>query len=193
MLATVPNLTVLALAPNLRGVQNAYHAGAHKIRIPVLVSEGHRRANLDRTPAQSVAMMREIMQWLKAQPRRVPVVAGASTAFGCSIDGVASTAQTVAPCQGLADAGGADARAAVESRHSPHLPQGGVAASSRGGMHRKTPPPTRGGGASCVRRPSLRATPPPNPLPQGEGEKRSPPHVCYGAVPRKHVRCSTRA
>ena len=105
VLAALPGLTVQALAPNLRGVQNAYNAGVHKISIPVSVSEGHSRANLNRTPAQSIEMMREVMDWLKAQPRKVPVVAGASTAFGCSIDGVVTTAQTVAMCKGLADAG----------------------------------------------------------------------------------------
>ena len=62
-------------------------------------------ANLNRKPAQSIEMMREIMAWLKAQPRKVPLIAGASTAFGCSIDGVVTTAQTVALCKGLADAG----------------------------------------------------------------------------------------
>jgi len=105
VLATVPGLTVQALAPNLRGVQNAYNAGVHKIAIPVSVSEGHSRANLNRTPAESIEMMRQVMDWLHAQPRKVPVVAGASTAFGCSIDGVVTTAQTVALCKGLADAG----------------------------------------------------------------------------------------
>lgn len=105
VLAEVPNLTVQALAPNLRGVQNAYNAGVHKISIPVSVSEGHSRANLNRAPAQSIEMMREIMAWLKDQPRKVPVVAGCSTAFGCSIDGVVTTAQTVAMAKGLADAG----------------------------------------------------------------------------------------
>jgi hydroxymethylglutaryl-CoA lyase len=105
VLETVPGLTVQALAPNLRGVQNAYNAGVHKISIPVSVSEGHSKANLNRTPAQSIEMMQEIMDWLKAQSRKVPVVAGASTAFGCSIDGVVTTAQTVALCKGLAAAG----------------------------------------------------------------------------------------
>jgi hydroxymethylglutaryl-CoA lyase len=105
VLATVPGLTVQALAPNLRGVQNAYNAGVHKIAIPVSVSEGHSKANLNRTPAESIEMMRQVMDWLHAQPRKVPVVAGASTAFGCSIDGVVTTAQTVALCKGLAAAG----------------------------------------------------------------------------------------
>jgi hydroxymethylglutaryl-CoA lyase len=49
VLETVPGLTVQALAPNLRGVQNAYNAGVHKISIPVSVSEGHSKANLNRT------------------------------------------------------------------------------------------------------------------------------------------------
>jgi hydroxymethylglutaryl-CoA lyase len=105
VLASIPGLTVQALAPNLRGVQNAYHAGVHKISIPVSVSDGHSIANLNRTPAQSIEMMREIMAWLGAQPRKVPVVAGCSTAFGCSIDGVVPTAKAVALAKGLADAG----------------------------------------------------------------------------------------
>jgi len=45
VLATIPGLTVQALAPNLRGVQNAYHAGVHKISIPVSVSDGHSPAS----------------------------------------------------------------------------------------------------------------------------------------------------
>jgi hydroxymethylglutaryl-CoA lyase len=105
VLRLVPGLRVQALAPNLRGVQDAYDAGVHKISIPVSVSEGHSMANLNRMPAQSIAMMKEVMTWLHAQPRRVPAVAGCSTAFGCSIDGVVPTAKTVAMAQGLADAG----------------------------------------------------------------------------------------
>src|ERR1700739_163813 len=93
VLEACPGLTVQALAPNLRGVQNAYNAGVHKISIPVSVSEGHSMANLNRMPAQSIEMMKQVMDWVKAQPRKVPVVAGVSTAFGCSIDGVVPTAK----------------------------------------------------------------------------------------------------
>jgi len=45
------------------------------------------------------------MDWMKAQPRHVPVIVGGSTAFGCSMDGVVTTAQTVAMCKGLVGAG----------------------------------------------------------------------------------------
>jgi hydroxymethylglutaryl-CoA lyase len=105
VLETCPGLTVQALAPNLRGVQNAYNAGVHKISIPISVSDGHSMANLNRMPAQSVEMMKEIMAWIGAQPRKVPVIVGASTAFGCSIDGVVPTAKTVALAKALADVG----------------------------------------------------------------------------------------
>ena len=101
----VPGLTVIALVPNLRGAQNAWNAGAHKISTPVSVSEGHSRANLNRTPAESIVEMARLMEWVKAQPRRMEVIAGASTAFGCSIDGLVPTAKVVALCSGLARAG----------------------------------------------------------------------------------------
>jgi hydroxymethylglutaryl-CoA lyase len=101
----IPGLTVIALVPNLRGAQNAYAAGTHKISVPVSVSEGHSRANLNRTPAESVVEMHRLVDWVKAQPRRMEVIAGASTAFGCSIDGVVPTAKVVEVTSGLMRAG----------------------------------------------------------------------------------------
>lgn len=105
VLAEIPGLTVQALAPNLRGAQNAFNAGVHKIAMPISVSEGHSKANLNRSPAQSIEVMREVMAWMKAQDRHVPVIMGASTAFGCSIDGIVTTKQTVDLCKGMVDAG----------------------------------------------------------------------------------------
>ncbi|MGH7040564.1 MAG: hydroxymethylglutaryl-CoA lyase, partial [Acetobacteraceae bacterium] len=67
--------------------------------------EGHSRANLNRTPAESVTEMARLMDWVKAQPRRMEVIAGASTAFGCSFDGVVPTAKVVEVTGGLARAG----------------------------------------------------------------------------------------
>ena len=101
----VPGLVVQALTPNLRGAQNAYTVGAHKISIPVSVSEGHSRSNLNRTVDEQIAEVGRTVAWLRGQDRRMPVVAGCSTAFGCSIDGVVTTEQVVRVATGLAEAG----------------------------------------------------------------------------------------
>jgi hydroxymethylglutaryl-CoA lyase len=101
----IPGLTVQALAPNVRGAQGAYAAGAHRISIPVSVSEGHSRANLNRSPAEQVAEVGRMVAWVRAQARPVKVIAACSTAFGCSIDGAVPTAAVVAVAQGLAEAG----------------------------------------------------------------------------------------
>ncbi len=101
----IPGLTVIALVPNLKGAQRAYDAGAHKISVPVSVSEGHSRSNLNRTPEGSIVEMHRLAEWVKAQPRRMEIIAGASTAFGCSIDGVVTTEQVVRMASGLAEAG----------------------------------------------------------------------------------------
>jgi len=101
----IPGLTVVALVPNLRGAQNAYEAGAHKISTPVSVSEGHSRSNLNRTPAESIVEVGRLMDWVKVQPRRMEVIAACSTAFGCSIDGAVPTAKVVEVASGLARAG----------------------------------------------------------------------------------------
>jgi hydroxymethylglutaryl-CoA lyase len=101
----IPKLIVQALAPNVRGAQNAYTTGAHKISIPVSVSEGHSRSNLNRTVDEQIAEVGRAVAWLRGQNRRVPVVAGCSTAFGCSIDGVVTTEQVVRVAAGLVEAG----------------------------------------------------------------------------------------
>lgn len=101
----LPNLIVVALAPNLRGAQDAYAAGAHRVSIPVSVSEGHSRANLNRTPAEQVAEVARIVAWVRQQPRKMEVEAACSTAFGCSFDGRVPTVAVVRVASGLAEAG----------------------------------------------------------------------------------------
>ncbi len=102
---TIPGLTVVALAPNLRGAQNAHAAGTHRVSIPVSVSEGHSRANLNRSPSEQVAEVARIVAWVRSQPRKMEVEAACSTAFGCSIDGVVPVRNVVTIAAGLAEAG----------------------------------------------------------------------------------------
>jgi hydroxymethylglutaryl-CoA lyase len=101
----LPNVSIMALAPNLRGAQNAYEAGAHRISTPVSVSEGHSRANINKTPAEAIGEVARMVAWVKAQPRRVPIEAGMSTTFGCSIDGRIPLANILRVATGLAEAG----------------------------------------------------------------------------------------
>jgi hydroxymethylglutaryl-CoA lyase len=102
---TIPGLTVVALAPNLRGAQAAHAAGVHRLTIPVSVSEGHSRANTNRAPMEQVAEVARIVAWVRAQDRRMEVQAACATAFGCSIDGVVPQAAVLRVAEALAAAG----------------------------------------------------------------------------------------
>jgi hydroxymethylglutaryl-CoA lyase len=96
---------ILALAPNLKGAQLAVEAGARKITIPVSVSEGHSRANTNRTTAEAIAEVGRIAAWAAEEGSGVEVEAALSTAFGCSIDGVIPTRRVVDVAAGLVEAG----------------------------------------------------------------------------------------
>ena len=86
---TIPGLTVLALAPNLRGVQDAIAAGAHKVTLPISASEAHSRANIRMSCEEAIAQAGRICEFRDSLPaeRRLPIEVGLSTAFGCAIQG----------------------------------------------------------------------------------------------------------
>ncbi|MHB1302149.1 MAG: hydroxymethylglutaryl-CoA lyase [Acidiphilium sp.] len=102
---TIPGLTVVALAPNLRGAQAAVAAGAHRVSIPVSVSEGHSRANLNRSPDEQVKVVAGIVEWMRSVGDPAEIEAACSTAFGCSIDGTVPEAEVVRISSALAEAG----------------------------------------------------------------------------------------
>ncbi len=86
---TIPGLTVAALVPNLKGAENAVAAGAHKITLPLSVSETHSKANLRKTHAEVLAEVRAIVDLLGTLPadERPEFEGGLSTAFGCTLEG----------------------------------------------------------------------------------------------------------
>lgn len=94
---TIPGLTVGALVPNLKGAENAIRAGAHKITLPLSVSETHSKANLRRTHDEVIAEVRQIAALLRDLPAdRRPGFEGAlSTAFGCTLEGPVAEDQVV--------------------------------------------------------------------------------------------------
>ncbi|MCP1289682.1 hydroxymethylglutaryl-CoA lyase [Chromobacterium sp. S0633] len=85
---TLPDLSVTALSPNLRGAQAAFVAGVHKITLPVSVSESHSLANVRKSHAQMIDEVKAVVALRNEQYPAIQIEAGLSTAFGCSIQGV---------------------------------------------------------------------------------------------------------
>ncbi|HEX8374486.1 MAG TPA: hydroxymethylglutaryl-CoA lyase [Geminicoccaceae bacterium] len=104
--ATHPGLRVVALAPNLRGAQNAAAAGAQSIIMPVSASEAHSQANVRRSRADQVAELARVVAWAKTLGPGAPrIEGGISTAFGCSLQGEVPEREVVALATQLAEVG----------------------------------------------------------------------------------------
>lgn len=84
---THPGVTVMALAPNLRGAEAAVAAGVHKVTLPVSASPAHSMANVRMTPDAMVDEVRAVVALRDAQAPGVQVEVGLSTAFGCTLQG----------------------------------------------------------------------------------------------------------
>jgi hydroxymethylglutaryl-CoA lyase len=103
----IPGLTVAALVPNLRGAQAAIAAGAHKITLPLSVSETHSLRNLRRTRDQVIAEARAIGQLIHSLPagNRPHFEGSLSTVFGCTLEGPIADAQIARLAEALMAAG----------------------------------------------------------------------------------------
>lgn len=104
---TIPGLTVAALVPNARGARDAIAAGAHKITLPLSVSETHSLRNLRRTHDQVLAEAADIARDIAALPadRRPHFEGSLSTAFGCTLEGAIPEAQILRLADALMAAG----------------------------------------------------------------------------------------
>ena len=105
--ATFPGLTVAVLAPNLKGAENAVKAGAHKITVPISVSESHNRANVNKSRAESLQEIQNICTLRDALPKdQQPVIEGGlSTVWGCTIEGAVSEDEVLRLSEALIEAG----------------------------------------------------------------------------------------
>lgn len=104
---TIPGLTVAVLVPNLRGAQAAIAAGAHKLTLPLSVSETHSLANLRRTHAQVLDEAGAIAALVAAQPpeSRPHFEGSLSTVFGCTLEGAIPLRQILGLAERLMAAG----------------------------------------------------------------------------------------
>ncbi len=105
MPAVLPGLVVMALVPNRRGAEAALAAGAHKLTIPVSASEAHSLANVRKTREQMLDEVRSIVAWRNDHAPQVPIEAGISTAFGCTLQGAVPEDDVVELAERLVQAG----------------------------------------------------------------------------------------
>ena len=80
----IPNLKVVALAPNVKGFLRALEAGAHKVTFPVSASRAHSESNVRMTPEQ---MVEEVRKCAALPHAGVEIEGAVSTAFGCTLQG----------------------------------------------------------------------------------------------------------
>lgn len=104
---TIPDLTVAVLVPNAKGAGAAIAAGAHKLTLPLSVSETHSLANLRRTHAQVLEEARAITALIRTQPEgeRPHFEGSLSTVFGCTLEGPIPDDQVARLAEALMEAG----------------------------------------------------------------------------------------
>lgn len=104
---TIPDLTVAVLVPNYRGAEGAVTAGAHKITIPLSVSETHSLKNVRRTHVQMLDEVRKIRELINTLPEseRPVFEGGLSTAFGCTLEGKVPESRVISIAEQLIEAG----------------------------------------------------------------------------------------
>lgn len=86
---TLGGLQVSALIPNLRGAERGIALGVHELAYVLSVSEGHNQSNVRRSTRESIDDFKRVMALRDSSEagRRVKVIAGLATCFGCTIEG----------------------------------------------------------------------------------------------------------
>jgi hydroxymethylglutaryl-CoA lyase len=92
-----------SLVPNQRGLERAVDAGVTHIGTFISASETHNKKNLNRTQAESLASLRNVMA--VAQDEGMGIRAYISTVFGCPFEGPVPIERTVALSHALLEAG----------------------------------------------------------------------------------------
>jgi len=103
----IPDLQVAVLVPNAYGARGAIEAGAHKISIPLSVSETHSQKNVRRNHQQMLEEVRTISSMIRELPSesRPKFEGSLSTAFGCTLEGNIPEAKVFAMAEALIEAG----------------------------------------------------------------------------------------
>ncbi len=103
----LPDVTILALVPNLKGAQRAIAAGAPRLTVPVSASRLHSQSNVGMSPEQAVEGVAQMCALRDSLPadRRPGIEVGLSTAFGCTLEGSVDEGWVIALAERIARAG----------------------------------------------------------------------------------------
>lgn len=104
-IAREPGIRYSALVPNLRGAQRALDNGCLEIEIVVSASDTHNKANVNRTTAESLDEIAQVIEL--AHSRGATCHVTVSTAWGCPYEGDVPVARVVSVAK-RAVADGAD-------------------------------------------------------------------------------------
>ncbi|WP_428031992.1 hydroxymethylglutaryl-CoA lyase [Ancylobacter sp.] len=98
-----PDVTYVALVPNLRGAEAALEAGMDELNLVLSASETHNLANMRMTPAQSLGGFRAIAGAAAGTGARLN--GSIATAFGCPFEGEQSPEKVLDLAQAYLTAG----------------------------------------------------------------------------------------
>ncbi|MYE81832.1 MAG: hydroxymethylglutaryl-CoA lyase [Gammaproteobacteria bacterium] len=106
----LPDLSVAVLAPNLHGVRAALESGAHRISVPLSVSETHSLANVKKTHAEMFEEIAAMVAAIAERPSqgRPALEVSLSTAFGCTLEGPVPEDRVVAMAERVIELGADD-------------------------------------------------------------------------------------
>lgn len=82
-----PSLHGAALVPNKRGAMDAFASGVSELHCVISASEDHNQANLNRSCADSLTEIRQIIELRNSQHPKISLGVGIAMSFGCSISG----------------------------------------------------------------------------------------------------------
>lgn len=91
-LPSAPDVTMMALVPNLRGAERALAVGVKRVRVVLSCSEGHSQSNTNRTVDAGIEETRAVVDRLRAAGG-THVTGALATVFVCPFDGIVPIAQ----------------------------------------------------------------------------------------------------
>ena len=101
--SNVPGVKTNALVPNMKGLENAEQAGMEVASLFMSATDGHNKANVNRTVAETLKNFEELIPTAKA--KGMWVNAGISVVYGCPFEGVVPVKRVMEIVQALLEMG----------------------------------------------------------------------------------------